>query len=85
MIAIIVIIAILAILAIIAITGERPSGAVPFKQVPMPRPARRTLLNKIWVQYEACMIFLGRGMGMNITAHIGNVHEVTSPSIGSAR
>ena len=36
----------------------------------MPNPVCRTSLNNKWLQYEVCRTFLGRGMGMNITAHI---------------
>ena len=37
--------------------------------MPMPKPVCRTSLNNEWVQYEVCRTSLGRGMGMNITAH----------------
>ena len=36
--------------------------------MPMPKPVCRTFLNNKWVQCEVCITFLGRGMGMNITA-----------------
>ena len=36
--------------------------------MPMPMPVCRTCLNYKWEQYEVCITFLGRGMGMNITA-----------------
>ena len=34
----------------------------------MPKPICRACLNNTWVQYEACITSLGRGMGMHITA-----------------
>ena len=43
--------------------------AVPFVPMPKPKPVCRTSLNSKWVQYEACVTFLGRGIRiMNITA-----------------
>ena len=43
--------------------------------MPMPKPVCRTnLYNKI-LQLEICRTFSGRGMGMNITAHIGVTYK----------
>ena len=42
--------------------------AAPVIPMPMPKPVSRTSLDNKWVQYEVCGTFLGRGMGMNITA-----------------
>ena len=44
--------------------------AVPFIPMPVPKPVCRTCLNnkRVRGQYEVCTTFLGRGMGMNITA-----------------
>ena len=39
--------------------------------MPMPKPVCRASLNHKWVQLEVCRTFLGGGMGMNITAHVG--------------
>ena len=41
--------------------------------MPMPKSVCRTSLDNKWVQYEVCKTFLGRGMGMNITAQSGHI------------
>ena len=46
------------------------SRAVPFVPIPTPKTVCRTYLHYKWVQYEVCRTCLGRGMGINITAHI---------------
>ena len=43
---------------------------MPFIPMPMPKPVCKTPLNSMWVQYEVRITFLGRGMGMNITAQV---------------
>ena len=45
-------------------------NTVPFIPMPMPKPVCRTNLYNNIVQLEVCITFSGRGMGMNITAHI---------------
>ena len=42
---------------------------MPFIPMPMPKPVCITCLNNTWVQDGVCRTFLGRGMGMNTTAH----------------
>ena len=51
------------------LTTPFPIWAGTFIPTPMPKPVCRKSLNNRWVQYEVCITFLGRGMGMNITAH----------------
>ena len=42
----------------------------PIHTMPMPKPVCITFVDNNWVQYEVYITFLGRGMGMNVTAHI---------------
>ena len=53
--------------------GGRPSGSPPelCQSYPCQCPSQSVeqCLNNEWVQYEVRRTFLGRGMGMNITAH----------------
>ena len=44
--------------------------AVTFIPMPMPKRVCRTYYETKWVQYEVCRTLFGRGVGMNITAHL---------------
>ena len=46
-----------------------PAWAVTFTSMPMPKTVGRTTLYNEIVQHAVSIILLGRGKGMNITAH----------------
>ena len=41
-----------------------------FIPMPMPKTVRRAVSGKKWVQSEVCRTLFGRGIGMNIAAHL---------------